>query len=567
MASLILGPHLRHIGERDATIWVETDAPCLVEVIAGDRRGRDRTFTVGGHHYAIVVVDGLEPGSSTPYGVELDGKPVWPQIDLSRPPSRIRTPDPTRPVRLVFGSCREPDDPRGGHRGEDPDVLIATADRMARTSEDDWPDALVLLGDQVYADDTSPAMQRFIRTRRDIGQPPKAEVADFEEYTRLYRESWSEPSIRWLLSTLPTAMIFDDHDIRDDWNTSHRWRVEMARTPWWDARITGGLMSYWLYQHLGNLNPKELAENQTLAAVRAASDGEDVLREFARAADREADGAKGAQWSFRQDIGRVRLLVIDSRCGRILAGGERAMVGEREFAWIEAEAEADDYDHLIVATSMPWLLPRALHEIESWDESIARSRHRSVARIGEWLRRSADLEHWAAFRQSFDRLARLFGRIAAGEHGFRPPATITVLSGDVHHTYAAEVAYPDPPPARVYQVTCSPFNNTIPRAMKLVFHVGWSQTAELVMRAVSRLSKVPPLPIRWRHPTGPHFGNAIGTITYDGRSARLLLERSEPRPGGAAVVTRGEAGETQERDARLVTLAEVDLTGRPRPRK
>jgi hypothetical protein len=217
---------------------------------------------------------------------------------------------------------------------------------------------------------------------------------------------------------------------------------------------------------------------------------------------------------------------------------------------------------------MPWLLPRALHEIESWDESMARSRHRSIARIGEWLRRSADLEHWAAFRASFDRLARLFGRIAAGEHGSRPPATITVLSGDVHHTYVAEVAYPNPPPARVYQVTCSPFNNTIPRAMKLVFHVGWSRTAELVMRAVSRLTKVPPLPIRWRHPTGPHFGNAIGTITYEGRLARLLLERSEPRPGGAAgAIAPGPAGETQERDARLVTLAEVDLTGRPRPRK
>ena len=50
--------------------------------------------------------------------------------------------------------------------------------------------------------------------------PPGETIADFEEYTRLYRESWSEPHIRWLLSTVPTAMIFDDHDIIDDWNTS-----------------------------------------------------------------------------------------------------------------------------------------------------------------------------------------------------------------------------------------------------------------------------------------------------------------------------------------------------------
>ena len=24
-------------------------------------------------------------------------------------------------------------------------------------------------------------------------------------------------------------MIFDDHDVRDDWNTSHAWRLDMQR--------------------------------------------------------------------------------------------------------------------------------------------------------------------------------------------------------------------------------------------------------------------------------------------------------------------------------------------------
>ena len=69
-----------------------------------------------------------------------------------------------------------------------------------------------------------------MKTRRDIRRPPRTEVADFEEYTRLYRESWSEPTIRWLLSTLPSSMIFDDHDVRDDWNASHAWRLDMQKT-------------------------------------------------------------------------------------------------------------------------------------------------------------------------------------------------------------------------------------------------------------------------------------------------------------------------------------------------
>ena len=62
------------------------------------------------------------------------------------------------------------------------------------------------------------------------GDRPPDEVVSFAEYERLYRHSWGDPEIRWLMSTVATAMIFDDHDIRDDWNTSASWRAEMATT-------------------------------------------------------------------------------------------------------------------------------------------------------------------------------------------------------------------------------------------------------------------------------------------------------------------------------------------------
>jgi hypothetical protein len=90
-------------------------------------------------------------------------------------------------------------------------------------------------------------------------------VADFEEYTRLYWETWGDPVLRWLLSTVPTAMIFDDHDISDDWNTSAAWVEHMRAMPWWDERIVSGLASYWLYQHLGNLSPDDLDDDPVWA--------------------------------------------------------------------------------------------------------------------------------------------------------------------------------------------------------------------------------------------------------------------------------------------------------------
>jgi hypothetical protein len=555
MTSLLLGPLLRHVGSQDATIWVETSAACTVEIRAGGSTATDRTFHVAGHHYAIVAIDGLEPGSATPYEVFLDGERVWP-ADPTRPPSRIRTLGTGGPLRIAFGSCREPAK-RGRLRGIDPDVLVAYAERLTGAADEDWPSALLLVGDQVYADDTSDAMREDIRRHRDPKKPPGYEVANFEEYTQLYQEAWSEPVIRWLFSTVPVSMIFDDHDIRDDWNTSHAWRLDMQATDWWEERITGGLMAYWIYQHLGNLSPDGLAANDTLKAAREADDAGPLLRAFAQHADREADGAKGTQWSYRRDLGRVRLLVIDSRCGRILADRRHLMIGEQEFAWIEQAVEDGDYDHLVVGTSLPWLLPRALHDLESLDESLARpSRGRLVSGLGEWLRRAVDLEHWAAFRTSFDRLTALFGRIGRGEHGTQPPATICVLSGDVHHTYTAVAAFPDPPESKVVQITCSPFHNTIPLPMRLVFRFGWSSKLEVVMKAVTRLVGVPGLPIHWHHPSGPDFGNALATVIFDGRDAGLLIERSKTRDGG---------DKDSDADAELETIVELDLTQMQEP--
>ena len=104
-------------------------------------------------------------------------------------------------------------------------------------------------------------MREFIASRRSLDEPPWEELKDYSEYCHLYWLAWTDPANRWILSTVPTAMIFDDHDIRDDWNTSEEWRETMAAKSWWRDRIVGGLASYWVYQHLGNLSPAERASD------------------------------------------------------------------------------------------------------------------------------------------------------------------------------------------------------------------------------------------------------------------------------------------------------------------
>ena len=382
-----------------------------------------------------------------------------------------------------------------------------------------------MLGDQVYADETSVATQRRIRAKRDITRGAKDQVADYEEYTWLYLESWTDPDVRWLMSTVPSSMIFDDHDVRDDWNTSHEWRVEMQQTDWWQERIIGGLSSYWVYQHLGNLSPDELAGNELYQRVRSGDgDTDHLLRAFATEADAEADGAQGTRWSSRRAFGRTRLVMIDSRCGRILAEGARSMVSEDEFAWIEQQV-GGDYDHLLVGTSLPWLLTRALHDLEAWDEELCSGRHgKRLHRFGEWLRRAADLEHWASFNKGFERLGELLARVAASAEG---PAAVCLLSGDVHHAYVAEAHFDRPLRARVYQLTCSPLHNYVPWFMKAVFRLFWSRAAERFVRLVLRtVAPVPPASFRWSRLAGPHFGNDLAEFIAHGRSAETVLRQS-----------------------------------------
>jgi hypothetical protein len=202
MTRLVLGPLLRAV-HGDRTVWVETDRPCVVAVNGHTAR----TVTLLGRHYAFVPVEGL--GAPAPYTVAL-GQQEWP-ADTRFPPSVLRRLPDAR-LTAVFGSCRSilPDEHGDGDRLE---ALREYAWRAAAAGPDALPDVLLLLGDQVYSDKAAPATRRFIRRRRLVAGPHGADTHAFDEFAALYREAWSEPAVRWLLSTVPNLMIFDDHEI------------------------------------------------------------------------------------------------------------------------------------------------------------------------------------------------------------------------------------------------------------------------------------------------------------------------------------------------------------------
>jgi hypothetical protein len=532
MAQLLLGPLLRYVGETEAVIWVETDESCEVEVLGH----RSPTFQVAGHHYGLVVIDGLEPGARSEYRVALDGEERWPDPESQYPPSVIRTLGGDQPVRIAFGSCRVslPHHapftlPKDDHdEGREFDALNSLVQEMRRTDPGEWPWALLLLGDQVYADELSLETLAFIRKRRDIRKPPGEQVANYEEYTQLYRESWADPPIRWLLSTVSTSMVIDDHDVHDDWNISAAWVEEMRRQDWWRDRECGGLASYWVYQFIGNLAPERLASSELLARVREADDGLEILESFA---DRDRHVSDGERWSYSRDFGRTRLIVIDSRTGRVLDEERRSLLDDAEWDWLE-EHMRGDYDHLLIGTSDPVVMASGLHHVERWGEAISRGAWGDgFARLGERLRRTLDLDHWAAFGDSFERLMDLIAKSGSGKLG-RPPETITILSGDVHHAYLSEVAFPRTAnvSSHVWQAVCSPFRNALNRHERAMIRVGNSRAGAAAGRGLARLAGVSREPVRWRLVEGPFYDNQVASLAIEGRRATARLERTVGDP-------------------------------------
>jgi hypothetical protein len=533
VANLVLGPLLRHVDPTRATVWVETDAPATVTVLGCSTRA----FTIHRRHYALVVIEGLRPGSRTEYDVRLDGEVRWPEprpetLDphdptaKPLPPSVIRTPEPgASSVRLAFGSCRltlPPDVDNSLMYGVD--ALQALA-REAVEDRSKLPDLLFLAGDQVYADEATRAVSNMVTRDGRESRPPKGEIADFEEYARLYGVAWSEPLVRWMFSTVPTVMIFDDHDVRDDWNISAAWRAEMAAKPWWSARIVGALASYWIYQHLGNMDPESLEQDALLAAVRRAKgDAGGLLDEFAARADKQAESAR---WSFVRDIGRVRLLVVDTRSARVVDPRQRQMLDPGEWAWMVEHAHIDPEttDHLLIGSSLPLLLPRAIHDAEAWNEAVcAGAWGRRWEGVGERVRQAVDLEHWAAFRESFSKMTALLREIAIGRDG-HAPASVLVLSGDVHHSYAAQLRLPGVR-TPVWQLVCSPFRNPLPRQLRVASALVFTRPSRALGRVLARSARSGDPRVRWRITQGPWFDNMVATVQVSGRAATVRWDRA-----------------------------------------
>ena len=251
-----------------------------------------------------------------------------------------------------------------------------------------------------------------------------------------------------------------------------------AEQDWWQDHIIGGLMSYWLYQHLGNLSPEVIRSEGILAALAEVEDGEELLRAWARRSEEFTPVAGGYRFNFVRDIARVRLVMIDARNGRVLQPGNRQIVDDDEWNWVIDACHAD-VDHLLIGTSLPVFVPGGLHDLQVWSEAICDGAWgKPGRRFGEWTRRKADMEDWPAFHRSFAMFVELLEDLGDASRS-DVPATISVLSGDIHFSYASEIRFPDgrEPRSRVHQLVNSPIRNALTPPERTAMRLGTSRFA------------------------------------------------------------------------------------------
>ena len=261
-------------------------------------------------------------------------------------------------------------------------------------------------------------------------------AADFAEYAALYEQAWGTFETRRALAHLPSYMIFDDHEVTDDWNADAGWLavVNTPRDPLqcWPATITDALASYWVYQGWGNLSPRAAHTDPRVEVLeRARRSGRDALPElrrliFERAVRPTAKGADRRRllaWNFSIPTGGTPMLVVDLRTDRDVHGSG-GMSRER-LDWLEAELRLARGPAAFIVLPVPYLLPAPM---------LWAMRHAGFTGVlaGEpstaAFRRHSDIEHPAANfvgQQIILLLRRLQARPI-------PLKTVVIVSGDIH---------------------------------------------------------------------------------------------------------------------------------------
>ncbi|MEZ5042476.1 MAG: hypothetical protein R2828_21425 [Saprospiraceae bacterium] len=318
-----------------------------------------------------------------------------------------------------------------------------------------------------------PSGEKFQKWRKDIGITLKKQLRAIKEFEQKL------PKISRVLANVATYMIFDDHEITDDWNISQRWRNQVLSKPLGRDIIRNGLMAYTIFQDWGNVpaayqaiydvdppvNPPPRANlilliQEYARRIAAGSELETLRAEVINPIENllgMGSSTNVVKWHYDVPSGPTQTYVLDTRTQRTFESlnSPPGLIGE--------DALREQTPNTIPDGSAPFVFvvsPAPVLGLSSFEELIQpaaasvmglASKAPNPGLIGGLL--EFDYEAWgfqtAAFEGLLDRLNTY--------------EKVILLSGDVHYGFSAYLDYwkgsAASPSSRIIQLTASACKN------------------------------------------------------------------------------------------------------------
>lgn len=371
----------------------------------------------------------------------------------------------------------------------------------------------------------SPEPWAFVTSSEPVDDPKdlaryRKEQAAIDEFRR------SLPRAARAMANVPVYMIFDDHDVTDDWNLSALWEATAYEHPFSRRIIGNALLGYFLCQGWGNQpdNFRELIEH--CQRLFESSNGQHELDKAIQ--DDLIDRLFHFQhWHYSLPTS-PRLVVLDTRTHRWRSEIRRSHPsGLMDWESLtDFQHEIMGEDAVVVVSPAPMFGVKLIEMIQ-----------RVFTFFGKPL--LVDAENWMAHRGAASVLLNIFGHP-------RTPRHFVILSGDVHYSFAYDVRLRHKQNGpRVWQITSSGIKNEFPNAL-----LEW-------LDRLNRWLFAPWSPLNWftkrrrmwispRLPEGREAGErlcngaGIGDVRLDDEGAPTAIRQLDAGGGGTVFQQRAK---------------------------
>ena len=242
------------------------------------------------------------------------------------------------------------------------------------------------------------------------------------------------------LAHIPTYMIFDDHDITDDWNLTRGWEEAAYEHPFSKRIIGNALIGYWLCQGWGNA-PDKFIELNAKAKHCFTEQG------YAQQTQLIEQLLAWDQWHYSLATS-PKIIVLDTRTQRWRSESN----ANKPSGLMDWEALSDLQQELINQPEVILVSPAPIYGVK-----MIETIQRIFTFIG--LPLVVDAENWMAHSGTANVMLNIFRH-------YKTPPHFIILSGDVHYSFFYEVTHRfRRSSSRIFQITSSGIKNQFPSGL------------------------------------------------------------------------------------------------------